>query len=127
MNFKYIMNKLFSFFFLGFDSLPCYEVTVANGEVKVRGKNSLLEANKRVKPMAKKNENVTKHIVVIGGGPAAAECVEVLRQEGYDGILTMVCKEKFLPYDRVSYSIIIRNTKVMVVICKIPLLVFVSN
>lgn len=52
--------------------------------------------------MVKRNKSITKQIIVIGGGPAGAECVEALRQEGYDGMLTMVCKENYLPYDRVS-------------------------
>ncbi|KAJ8926295.1 hypothetical protein NQ314_021354 [Rhamnusium bicolor] len=45
-----------------------------------------------------------KKIVVIGGGPAGATCVEALRQEGYTGQLTLVCKENCLPYDRVKVS-----------------------
>lgn len=57
--------------------------------------------------MVKNNKSANKQIVVIGGGPAAAECVEVLRQEGYDGSLIMVCKENYLPYDRVSGKFII--------------------
>jgi len=52
--------------------------------------------------MVRRNKTVTKKIVVIGGGPAGAECVEALRQEGYDGELTLVCRENCLPYDRVS-------------------------
>lgn len=89
-------------YFSGLDSLPCYQVTIDNDNVRVRAKKSLLQANKRVKPMVKRNRTTTDKIVVIGGGPAAEECVETLRQEGYDGLLTMVCKENFLPYDRVS-------------------------
>lgn len=75
---------------------------IDNDNVKVRAKRSLLEENKRTKPMVTRNKNVTKQILVIGGGPSGAECVEALRQEGYDGQLTMVCKENCLPYDRVS-------------------------
>lgn len=87
---------------LGLDSLPCYKVTVEDNNVKVRARKSELETNKRVKPMVKRNRREGQSIVVIGGGPAGATCVEALRQEGYTGRLTLVCKENCLPYDRVS-------------------------
>lgn len=84
------------------DSLPCYQVKIEDDKVRVRAKKSLLEENKRIKPMVRQTKGATNKIVVIGGGPAGAQCVEALRQEGYDGRLTMVCKENCLPYDRVS-------------------------
>lgn len=68
------MILIWSFFsgdiedFPGLDSLPCYNVAVLpNGDVKVSGSKSLLEANKRVKCMAKKT-NSKETIVIIGGG-----------------------------------------------------------
>ncbi|XP_060533497.1 apoptosis-inducing factor 3-like isoform X2 [Cylas formicarius] len=90
--------------FPGLDSLPCYKVTVDGEDVKVRAKKSELEANKRRKTMAKKRSCVTEKILVIGGGPAAATCVETLRQEGFRGEITLVCRENSLPYDRIKLS-----------------------
>nr|XP_015837774.1 PREDICTED: apoptosis-inducing factor 3 isoform X2 [Tribolium castaneum] len=90
--------------FPGMDSLPCYQVTVENNSVKVRAKRSELETNKRVKSMTKRNPAESQHIVVIGGGPSGAICVETLRQEGFAGQITLVCKENCLPYDRVLVS-----------------------
>ncbi|KAJ3651186.1 hypothetical protein Zmor_017239 [Zophobas morio] len=87
--------------FPGLDSLPCYQVTVENDEVKVRARRSELQTNKRVKPMTKKDVREAQNIVVIGGGPSGAVCVETLRQEGFSGQITLVCKEPHLPYDRV--------------------------
>ena len=43
-------------------------------------------------------------VVVVGGGPAGATCVETLRQERFEGRIIMICKEKVLPYDRVKVS-----------------------
>ncbi|KAJ8935807.1 hypothetical protein NQ318_023361 [Aromia moschata] len=88
----------------GLDSLPCYKVTIENNNVRVRARRSDLEANKRVKPMVKQNTREAQSIVVIGGGPAGATCVEALRQEGYTGRLTLVAKENYLPYARVIVS-----------------------
>ncbi|XP_072376071.1 apoptosis-inducing factor 3-like [Diabrotica undecimpunctata] len=90
--------------FPGLDSLPCYKVTIEDDKVKVRAKKSELRTNKRVKRMVKKDLKEDQHIVVIGGGPSGATCVETLRQEGYTGRLSFVCKENFLPYDRVKVS-----------------------
>lgn len=39
-----------------------------------------------------------------GAGPAGLICAETLRAEGYDGQITMVCKEQHLPYDRSKLS-----------------------
>lgn len=86
------------------DSLPCYQVTIEDNNVKVRARKSDLQSNKRVKKMVKRNLNEAQSIVVVGGGPAGATCVETLRQEGFEGQITLVCKENYLPYDRVKVS-----------------------
>ncbi|XP_023018677.2 apoptosis-inducing factor 3 isoform X1 [Leptinotarsa decemlineata] len=86
------------------DALPCYKVTIHDNKVRVRAKRSELESNKRTPSMVKGDPKNEKHFVVIGGGPAGAICVETLRQEGYKGRLTMVCREPYLPYDRVKVS-----------------------
>ena len=43
-------------------------------------------------------------IVVIGGGLAGAKAVEALRDQGYDGTLTLVGDEQHLPYERPPLS-----------------------
>lgn len=43
-------------------------------------------------------------VIVVGGGPSGATCVETLRQEGFEGRIIMICKEQVLPYDRVKVS-----------------------
>lgn len=73
--------------FPGLDSLPCYQVTVDNDNVKVKARRKDLEENKRMKTMLKTNECDEESFVVIGGGPAGATCVETLRQEGFTGTL----------------------------------------
>ncbi|XP_072397902.1 apoptosis-inducing factor 3-like [Diabrotica undecimpunctata] len=90
--------------FPGLDSLPCYQVTIEGENVKVRAKKNDLISNKRIKPMGGKLGTTEDSIVIIGGGPAAETCAETLRQEKFGGSITMICKENFLPYDRVRLS-----------------------
>lgn len=71
--------------FPGQDSLPCFKVTVADGQVKVRAKRSELETSKRTKRMKKRLNGDARTYVVIGGGPSGAICAETLRQEGFTG------------------------------------------
>lgn len=91
--------------FPGLDSLPCYKVDVnSEGQVMVRAKKSDLEKTKRLKKMAKRDPQDERCFIVVGGGPSGAVCVETLRQEGYTGRLIFVCREEYLPYDRVKIS-----------------------
>lgn len=91
--------------FPGLDSLPCYKVDVnSEGQVMVRAKKSDLEKAKRLKKMAKRDPNDERCFIVVGGGPSGAVCVETLRQEGFTGRLIFVCRENFMPYDRVKIS-----------------------
>ncbi|KAL7287605.1 hypothetical protein TKK_0018252 [Trichogramma kaykai] len=90
--------------FPGLDSLPCYQVSVDKGLVKVKAKQSELLGNKRVKGMVRKNKCNSETIVIVGGGPAGATCAETLRQEGFEGRIILICKEGVFPYDRVKLS-----------------------
>jgi 3-phenylpropionate/trans-cinnamate dioxygenase ferredoxin reductase subunit len=44
------------------------------------------------------------HVVVIGGGQAAAQFIEALRFEGHRGAITLVSDESYLPYQRPPLS-----------------------
>lgn len=44
------------------------------------------------------------HMLIIGGGLAAASAAETLRTEGYDGDITVVTREAHLPYQRPPLS-----------------------
>jgi NADPH-dependent 2,4-dienoyl-CoA reductase/sulfur reductase-like enzyme len=44
------------------------------------------------------------HFVIVGGGLAGAKTAEALREQGYDGELTIVGSERHLPYERPPLS-----------------------
>ncbi|CAH2051876.1 unnamed protein product, partial [Iphiclides podalirius] len=91
--------------FPGFDSLPCYQVTVTEkGEVKVRAKINDLKSNKRTKEMGMASPCDESTVVIVGGGPSGATCAETLRSGGFKGRITIVAKENYLPYDRIKVS-----------------------
>ncbi|KAH8416834.1 hypothetical protein KR222_006983 [Zaprionus bogoriensis] len=91
--------------FPGLDSLPCYKVDVSSdGQVMVRAKQSDLAKAKRLKNMVKRDPKDERCYIVVGGGPSGAVCAETLRQEGFTGRLILVCREQYLPYDRVKLS-----------------------
>lgn len=88
----------------GLDSLPCFNVAVDEGVVKIRAKRSELENDRRIKPATMKVSENVEIYVIIGGGPSAQTCAETLRQNGFSGKILMICKEPSLPYDRVKVS-----------------------
>ena len=53
--------------------------------------------------MCKKTADKRK-VLIIGGGPASVACAETLRQEGFQGDVTIVTKDKYIPYDRIKLS-----------------------
>lgn len=45
-----------------------------------------------------------RHVVVVGGGLAAARSCTQLRRQGFAGLITLVCRERVPPYDRPPLS-----------------------
>jgi 3-phenylpropionate/trans-cinnamate dioxygenase ferredoxin reductase subunit len=47
---------------------------------------------------------MSEHLVIVGGGQAAAQAVQSLRQQNYAGSITMLCDEPYPPYQRPPLS-----------------------
>ncbi|XP_052074366.1 apoptosis-inducing factor 3-like isoform X1 [Mytilus californianus] len=90
--------------FPGLDSLPKFDVTVADGKVKVKGDKALLTSSKVQKSMCKQSADNQKSVLIVGGGPASVMCAETLRKEGFTGKITIATQERHLPYDRIKLS-----------------------
>lgn len=90
--------------FPGLDSLPCFNVNVEGGRVKVKANKEALKSSKTVKAMVSSCGKDNRTFVVIGGGAAGACAVETLRQEGFSGKIVLVSSEPALPYDRIKLS-----------------------
>lgn len=90
--------------FPGEDSIPCYQVNVENGQVKVRARKSELQSEKRTYKFTKCDKTDARTFAIIGGGPSGAVCAETLRSKGFTGRIVVVAGEDTLPYDRVKLS-----------------------
>lgn len=78
----------------GLDDIPCFEVTQADGLVKVGRRQTI--------PKPKPTKNAPESIVIVGAGPAGTACVEELRRCGYEGPITIIGDEA--PVDRPNLS-----------------------
>ena len=93
----------------------------------VKAKKSALEKTKRTMDMCAADKEDKRTFLIIGGGlkyfyilsltssllyehltslagPAAQECAETLRQDGYKGRIVMATRENVGPYDRPKLS-----------------------
>ncbi|MFW6189879.1 MAG: FAD-dependent oxidoreductase [Planctomycetota bacterium] len=83
---------------------------LANFEVAVEGEDVVVTVpdeapSERTMPMARCNpDRDDRHFVIVGGGAAGNAAAEALRQEGVEGRISVITKEKEIPYDRPDLS-----------------------
>src|SRR5881394_3576392 len=75
---------------------PCWNIDK-------RGQRFFVVGRKEKKP-ARKPKSSPASVVIVGAGAAGNAAAEMLRREGYDGPLTLVDADEFLPYDRPNLS-----------------------
>ncbi|KAJ3415473.1 hypothetical protein HDV05_004915 [Chytridiales sp. JEL 0842] len=86
------------------DSLQSFEVKVKGGRVYVLAREEDVKAGKKVPVCTKHKVAEEKHVVILGGGAGGAIAAEALRQEGFNGRITLVSREPYLPIDRPKLS-----------------------
>ena len=68
-----------------------------------RDRRFFVVGRKEKKP-ARKPKSSPASVVIVGAGAAGNAAAEMLRREGYDGPITLVGADEFLPYDRPNLS-----------------------
>jgi apoptosis-inducing factor 3 len=76
---------------------------VARYKIEKRGDRFFVTA-KIEKKLARKPKSSPSSVVIIGAGAAGNAAAEMLRREGYDGSVTLIGADEFLPYDRPNLS-----------------------
>src|SRR5262249_20105405 len=76
---------------------------VACYNIEKRAEQFFVTAKIDKKPVRKPNSSPTS-VVIVGAGAAGGAAVEMLRREGYEGPVTMIGADEFLPYDRPNLS-----------------------
>lgn len=85
------------------DSLACFEVKVEGDDIIVAVPDGATE--RRIPDMAKRNPNAdNRTFAIVGTGGAGNVAAQTLRQDGFEGRVVMVTKEKYLPYDRTDLN-----------------------
>src|SRR5438067_10308888 len=78
------------------NNVPCYKIEKRGDQFFVTGKID--------EKFARKPKSTPASVIIIGGGAAGNAAAETLRREGYDGLVTMISADEFLPYDRPNLS-----------------------
>src|SRR5213596_500712 len=72
-------------------------------KIEKRGER-LFVTGKIDKKSARKPKVSPSSVVIVGAGAAGGAAAEMLRREGYDGPITLIGADEFLPYDRPNLS-----------------------
>ena len=76
---------------------------VASYKIEKRGERFFV-TGKIDKEPDRKPKSSPASVVIVGAGAAGGAAAEMLRRDGYDGPVTMICADGFLPYDRPNLS-----------------------
>jgi apoptosis-inducing factor 3 len=78
------------------NDVTCYKI-------EKRGKQFFVTGKIDEKPVRKPKSSPAS-VVIVGAGAAGGAAAEMLRREGYDGPVTLIGADEFLPYDRPNLS-----------------------
>jgi len=72
-------------------------------KIEKRGARFFVTSKSDAKPSHKPKSSPVS-VIIVGGGAAGNAAAEMLRREGYDGPVTLISADDFLPYDRPNLS-----------------------
>ena len=78
------------------NDVACYKIEERGERFFVTGK---IDKKSKRRP-----KSSPASVLIVGAGAAGGAAAEMLRREGYDGPVTMIGSDKFLPYDRPNLS-----------------------
>ncbi|SPQ20713.1 3412c283-f49a-4914-819a-09b78d59b7b2 [Thermothielavioides terrestris] len=85
------------------DELPIFKATERDGAVYITGDAETIKRGHR-KPNFKCTATGGDKVLVVGGGSGALGVIEGLRNGGYQGAITLISNEGYLPIDRPKLS-----------------------
>lgn len=85
------------------DNLPTFELSEKEGSVYISGDKDIIKGSRR-KPNLKCSAIGQEKVVIVGGGSGTIGTVEALRENGFNGSITMISNEGYLPIDRTKLS-----------------------
>ncbi|PWW75622.1 hypothetical protein C7212DRAFT_325504 [Tuber magnatum] len=88
------------------DHLAAFPVSIRNGTAYITGDEATIKTGKRKPDISCKPVTTagSEHVVIVGGGSGAMGAIEVLREKGFKGQITVLTKERYLPIDRTKLS-----------------------
>src|SRR5438445_159511 len=72
-------------------------------KIEKRGARFFVTGKSDAKPSHKPKSSPAS-VIIVGGGAAGGAAAEMLRREGYEGPVTLIGADEFLPYDRPNLS-----------------------
>ncbi|KAK3347111.1 hypothetical protein B0T25DRAFT_521374 [Lasiosphaeria hispida] len=87
----------------GLDSLPVFKTVERDGAVYITGDADTIKSGRR-RPNFKCSATGGDKILVVGGGSGSLGVIEGLREKGFQGPITLISNEGYLPIDRPKLS-----------------------
>src|SRR5215470_15058401 len=78
------------------NNVACYKIEKRGAQFFVTGKLD--------KKPDRRPKSSPASVIIVGAGAAGGAAAEMLRREGYEGLVTMIGADEFLPYDRPNLS-----------------------
>jgi NADPH-dependent 2,4-dienoyl-CoA reductase/sulfur reductase-like enzyme/nitrite reductase/ring-hydroxylating ferredoxin subunit len=85
------------------NALPVFKATERDGAVYITGDSETIKRGHRA-PLFKCSAAGDDRVIVVGGGSGALGVIEGLRGGGYQGAITLISSEGYLPIDRPKLS-----------------------